>query len=63
LNLVLLRILLVVALLAGFILIAISVRQESLTAMPTGSIYMFVSGLGIILTTLVISVVLVIMSE
>jgi hypothetical protein len=31
--------------------------------MPTGSIYMFVIGLGIILTTLVISVILVVMSD
>jgi hypothetical protein len=55
--------LLVVAVLAGFILVAISVRQDALATMPTGSIYMFVGGLGIILTALVISIVLVIMSE
>jgi hypothetical protein len=58
-----LRILLVVAVLAGFILVAISVRQDALATMPTGSIYMFVLGLGIILTALVVSVILVIMSE
>jgi hypothetical protein len=57
------RILLVVAMLAGFILVAISVRQESLATMPTLSIYMFVGGLGIILTALILSVILVIMSE
>jgi hypothetical protein len=58
-----LRILLVVAMLAGFIMVAISVRHDALVTMPTGSIYMFVLGLGIILTALVVSVILVIMSE
>jgi hypothetical protein len=58
-----LRILLVVAVLAGFILVAIAVRQDALATMPIGSIYMFVGGLGIIITALIVSVILVIMSE
>jgi hypothetical protein len=58
-----LRILLVVAVLAGFILVAIAVRQDALAKMPIGSIYMFVTGLGMIITALVVSIILVIMSE
>jgi hypothetical protein len=62
-DVMVLRILLAIAVLAGFILIAIAVRQESLAKMPIGSIYMFVVGLGMIITALVVSIILVIMSE
>jgi hypothetical protein len=60
---VLTRVLLVLALLLGLILIVISLRQDALTVMSSGSVYMFLGGAGIILTVLVISVVFVIMSE
>jgi hypothetical protein len=60
---VLLRIALLVGLLLGILIIAVAVNHTTVAAMPIGSVYLFVAGIGVVLVCLVLSIVLVIFSS
>jgi hypothetical protein len=58
-----LRIALLAGLLLGILIIAIAVNHTTVAAMPIGSVYLFVTGISIVIVCLVLSIVLAIFSS